>query len=561
MNGHARSLAFGLALSLSVLAQQPKPLPPDHPAVATPGRLDNLSRLTEAVAGSRPAAASPVPRKNLIDERLFSRMQRDAVPHAPLASDEEFFRRVHLDLIGRIPDAAELEKFLAYAEPDKRDQLIDRLVGSHSWLANWSHWFLDLSRSVGGIVGAQGRNLYYDYIYDNLQADRPYNELVGEILTARAHSNWYSAPSTYLIRSRILGVVNTDVMHEDSADEMTVNVFKQFLGVNLQCISCHDGRNHLEKMNQYLTGKTRKEFWSQAAFFGNTRIFRRTNVNPGRDEYGIADDASGYDTSRSSLVRIQRTGKGPAEPSFILTGERPAPGKPLREELARMLTSHPQFARATVNTFWAELMGAGLVDPVSDFDLDRLDRHPQLDLLNALAEDFRKSNYSLPHLFRTITKSSAYQLSSVFPGQWQSKYSPYFARKFVRRLTAEQIYDSISVATGRAREIPIKESHRRVRYLNEIRDPEDISTNPGLKDVHYFVDTFGQANRRSTDRSTDLSITQAVLLLNGSFIRDRVKVEPDTYLGKLLDREKWSDEQIIDNLFPRFLLRQPTAEE
>ena len=124
-----------------------------------------------------------------------------------------------------------------------------------------------------------------------------------------------------------------------------------------------------------------------------------------------------------------------------------------------MLTENPQFARATVNLIWAELMGVGIVDPPLDFDLARLDpanpppapwtiqpSHPEL--LEALAKDFREHNYDLRRLIRLIVTSSTYQLSSRFDGEWKAAYAPYFARHFVSRLPAEAIADAISQATG-----------------------------------------------------------------------------------------------------------------
>ena len=115
-----------------------------------------------------------------------------------------------------------------------------------------------------------------------------------------------------------------------------------------------------------------------------------------------------------------------------------------------MITENPQFARATVNLVWSELMGVGIVDPPLDFDLARLDpanpppagwtiqpSHPEL--LEALAQDFRDHGYDLRRLIRTIAVSSTYQLSSRFEGEWKAAYAPYFARHFVRRLPAEAI--------------------------------------------------------------------------------------------------------------------------
>jgi hypothetical protein len=156
----------------------------------------------------------------------------------------------------------------------------------------------------------------------------------------------------------------------------------------------------------------------------------------------IVDDLGrGYDTKSQSMLRIERSG-GPSQPKFMLTDELPRAGAEPREELARLLTRHPQFARATVNLYWSKLMGVGIVEPADEFDLARQDpkhvpagweiqpSHPEL--LDALAADFRKNGYSLHSLFRVICNSSSYQLSSRFPGEWSERYTRYYARKYAR---------------------------------------------------------------------------------------------------------------------------------
>jgi Protein of unknown function (DUF1549)/Protein of unknown function (DUF1553) len=424
-------LAVFCAFAAQAWTQQPQSLPKDHPAVNAPGDRAKAARLTEQFSASQPATMSvkPVARRNFIDEHIFGKMQRDNIPHAPLASDEEFFRRIHLDLTGRIASDDELRKFLASSDLDKRDKLIDAIIGSHPYRSKWAYWFGDLSMAAANRVGNEGKNLYYRYLYDNIQLNRPYNVMVTDMLTTSAVSNWYVGPASYLARWVVIGLTCEDTVHEDTSDELAIHTAKHFLGIDLQCVSCHDGRNHLEKINTYLTERKREELWKMAAFFGKTRILRRTEIATTQDEYSIDEQGPGYDSSARTVVRVPRKGKGVVEPQFILTGEKPDATKPLRSEYARMLTSHPQFARATVNMFWAEFMGAGIVDPIWEFDLNRLDgkstpanwkvqpSHPEL--LEALAKDFMDNGYNLQRLFKLITKSSAYQLSSRFTGQWQ----------------------------------------------------------------------------------------------------------------------------------------------
>ena len=556
-----------------------KDLPADHPKINKSDRRQQAAELTEFVASGEPAGdPADVRRKNLIDEHIFGKMERDGIPYAPLAGDAEFLRRISLDLTGRIPYPEEVRQFVASEDPEKRDKLIDRLIGSKPYLERWTYWYADIARAGGSRVGTDGRNLFYRFIYDSLQFNQPYDELVGELITARALSNWYVGPASYLVRWVVFGDACHITMHEDTADDMTVYLFKHFMGVNLQCVSCHDGAKHLEQLNVWLTARKREELWKQAAFFGKTRVLRRTDITLIQDEYSIDDKGEGYRGDAASTVRLPRTAEGFIEPEFIFTGEKPDPDKPLRNELARMFTSHPQFARATVNRFWAELMGVGIVDPPDDFDLARLDpenppegdwtiqaSHP--DLLEALAEDFRDNNYDLRRLIRLIVESSTYQLSSRFRGEWKDSYGEYFARKFARRLTAEQVYDAVVKATDLYTEIPVPKTDYKAKFLTQTRGPRDIVHNKYLgsgwkQDMEYFLNSFGQANRESNEPTTDGSITQAVLLMNGPFIKSKIKAEADSHLGKLLRREPaMRSEDRADELFLRFLSRWPTEAE
>lgn len=557
---------------LSLAGQAPGRLPDGHPRLPETGARRKLSELTAAVRGEPAAAAGPVARRNFIDDFIFGAMEKDHIPHAPLASDGEFFRRVHLDLTGRIGDSVEMAKFVASADPGKRDKLVDEITVSHAFKARWTYWFGDLAKSAANRVGNEGKNLFYKWTYDNIHLNRPYNELVKDMLTANASSNWYVGPASYVARWVVIGLKCEDTVHEDTSDELAIQSVKHFLGVDLSCVSCHDGARHLEKINLYLASRKREELWKTAAFFGGTRVLRRVEIATSRDEYSIDDEGPGYDAGARTVVRVPRNGKGKLDPAFLLNGAVPNPAKPLRAEYARILTSHPQFARSAVNMFWAEMMGVGIVDPPHEFDLLRQDpanpppapwtlqpSHPEL--LNALADDFRAHNYDLRHLFRTIAKSSAYQLSSRFPGEWKESYARYFARRFVRRLTAEQLHDSLVAATGLSTPIPIRDTNIFVRYATELRSPEDLKQNfAGAKDIYFFLDSFGQTNREYSERTNDGDVTQAVLLLNSPFVKKQVRAAAGSYLRGVLDGQATQEERIAA-LFRRFLLRGPEPDE
>ena len=571
-----RRLGFGCAVvfvaSMLAAAQSPQ-RPDDHPDVApAPDSRATAAELTERLRPSEAeAAAHAVPRRNFIDEHVFGRIAADGVPHAPLASDAEFFRRLHIDLTGRLPGDEALRAFLASNDPGKRDALIDELLDSREYESKWTYFFGDLYKNAFNRIGNEGKNVFAKWIHDNIHLDRSYAVMVQEMLTANAVSNWYVGPAGYVARWVVLGACCDEEIHEDTADELAVSSVKHFLGIDMTCVSCHNGRNHLEKINTWLTARNRSELWGMAAFFGETRVLRRTERSTAQDEYSIDDLGPGYDPSAESVIRVARRGTpGRLEPVFF-TGERPDPTKPLRQEYARMLTSHPQFARATVNLLWSELFGVGIVDPPLDFDLNRLDpdalpgegwtlqpTHPEL--LEELAQYFRENNHSLKSVLRSIAQSSTYQLSSSFPGEWQAAYAPYYARKFVRRLKSEEVYDSIVGATNLFTEIPIRGTDIRARYAHDVYAPDDFRGND-LKELHFFLEAFGQTNREYSERSNEGEITQAVLLMNSPFILGKIKAEEGSFLAELLADEALTEDERIARLYQRFLVRNPTPDE
>src|SRR5688572_29698228 len=418
-----------------------------------------VSDLTASVAPKLPhigTGPQRVPLRNLLDQHLFSAMEKNNVPHAPLSGDDEFCRRIYLDLTGRIPTPEQLLAFVRNTSPDKRDRLIDELLGSQAWVDNWGYWYGDLFRNCANRIGKPATKHFDAWFRDCLKQDRPYDQLVTEMITASApNSVWMpdAAPSAYLARWHVPGDTMYSDRYEDTADEVILQTARIFLGINYQCISCHSGKGFLEKVNLDLVSKKRADLWAMAAFFGNTRV----RIVPFQDRFTITEDGTGYDTKADSSVRMPRKGAD-IRPTFILTGETADPDQPLRPQFARMLTSHPQFAKATANLFWKQFFGLGIVDPVDSFDMARQDpanpppapwtvQPTNPALLEALGRDFADNGFSLKHLMRTITRSSAYQLSSRFDGEWKDAYTPYFARHYVRMLSAEQLHDAICQAT------------------------------------------------------------------------------------------------------------------
>ncbi len=583
---------FSLMLQMHFPAQtdhaHKNPLPSRTNSVIEAAQFTNqMSRsFTPSDSGT-----SPIPLHNFVDDYIFGRIKRDGIPHASLSSDEEFLRRVYLDTTGLLPSPEVVREFVVRNDPGKRAQLIDALVGSDEFAAQWAWFYGDLFRLTNYAGGS--KNAFQFWNKQWLQVDRPYNEVVTDLITGSSKS--HSSVPQLAFLGRVLrnsGLKNRDLTDPDNygattnrldaLDEISVEIARIFLGINIDCISCHDGAGHLETINLYLAGKTRKEFSQQAAFFGRLRMLGIYNVN--NSDSVIDDNASGYQTGNdapfftSSETRFPRTGET-YEPQFLLTGEKPRRGADPRAEFARMVTSHPQFSRATVNLVWGRLMNVGFVEPYDGFDLARLDpsypppgqwaiQPSNPELLESLAEDFRSHGYSMHHLIKTILKSSAYQLSSQFGAEWKDAYAPYYARKFVRVLRGTEIADAIAQATGRPFEIQFAGSE--VHRVGQLSDPSDVTyemtlsgpkgSNEGVE-ITNILNGFFQNNREAPAPIGNKATTlQAVLLMTSTLVNDRVLAEKGSRVQSLLESSK-TDEQVIEELYLATLTRWPEPDE
>ncbi len=573
-----KRLLLSLIIACACLAQDPNQQLEDferaHRSLIQPkvSKSAAAGTITEEFSSSLPARGSTLeatPIRTYIDQFLFARMQRDKVPHAPLVGDAEFARRAYLDATGRVPSPDELQTFLASTAPGKRDKLIDQLTTSSAFVDKWTFYFEDLFRA-GGRMGA-GLNLFHFWVREWLTLDRPYNEVATDLLTGAGKTSFSVPAGMYFARDFVKAKDDPTapdahdlVDQNDTIDEFTITYSKVFLGMNMACISCHDGARHLEKVNLFLAAKKREDFFGQAAFFGKTRqIMNWEHGYQANTEYTVDDLGPGYDTRAVSIVRVPRRG-GNANPRFILSGEAPAAGKNYRDELARMITSNIQFSRAFTNRIWAELMGFGIVEPVDEFDLARFDpKNPppapwtiqpsNPELLDAMAKDFAANHYSFRTLVRHIMKSSAYQLSSNFPGEWKPEYTPYYARKYVRMLSAAELHDAIMAVTAKPGEME-KPAHPDDRVM-QMSEPGKAGS-----DVKSFLRVFGQSNRDDMPKKVPQSSLQAMLLMQSRMITERVQAKGGSRVEQIL-RDAPDDHALVERLYLVTLSRKPTEPE
>ncbi|MBL8166876.1 MAG: DUF1553 domain-containing protein [Acidobacteria bacterium] len=565
---------------------------------------DAISKRLTGAEGSALMAAQDVPRRTVIDNILFEKMAVDQVPSAPLSSDEEFLRRVYLDLTGRIPNASDLESFVKSTDVNKRDAVIDRLLDSPEFVDKWAQFYGDLFKNtftatnITRYIG--GREAFHKYLRDSLDENKSYAQMASEMIAANGDSYLDGATNFVVGWNVPMGPA------QDTMDGAAVQVATAFLGLSsMDCLLCHDGAGHLDAINLWGAKVTRWDAWGMASFFARVRRQQVTiNQNPFYAKYTISENATGeYQLNTNSGNRQTRApinGRNTVAPKYLYGTETVGASENRRQALARILTTDPQFARAAVNYIWEELMVEALVSPSNSFDLARLDPNAQMpdgwalqpanaELLEALAQEFRSTGYNLRYIIGLIVKSNAYQLSSRYPGTWKLEYVPYYARKFARRLDAEELHDAIIKATGQPpvttyrdaatnQNVTIlgypilNEANQKIgeaQWASQLSDPLEPRSN-GTSRV--FLDSFLRGNRDSNLRSSDSSILQALNMMNNTFVTsrihqgNRITTIPNTpeipsTVRRLLADTSLSNEQIVTQLYLNTLSRYPTQAE
>ncbi len=532
---------------------------------------------SDAVTSSKrravaPPAGTTFTAKNFIDSEIFGKMVQDKIRWTIPATDEEFLRRVTLDLTGQIPTADKVKSFLADTTTDKRDRLIDELLNSDGFVDRWTLWFGDLVGNVQLTANIreypQGRNAYYNWMRDSFSSGKPYDQMVRESITASG-ANFTTGPVNYWVRQ-----ILTNGPIQDTYDGMSAATGEHFLGLPLNCLSCHNGKGHLEAVNSSLVSRTRYDFWKNAAFFAQVTMTTARDPNTNNVQYTISDNSTGAyrlnTTSGNKVARQPDPGQPDfVNPAFFLSGEAPQTGEPRRAAYARIVTGSTQFARASVNYAWKEIFGIGIVEPADSFDLLRQDpatlppgatlqpTHPAL--LTKLAGYFVANGYNVRALIKLIVQSNTYQLSSRYtPGPWNELWTTYYARHYPRRILAESVLDAVGRATNMPPTLTVAGFTAPVTRAMALPDP----TEPNARSQFGpLLEAFGRGDRDTTPRSSDGSIVEALEMLNDSVVTTRVKASnANTTVAHVLAASK-DPGTIADELYIATLSRRPTASE
>jgi hypothetical protein len=471
-------------------------------------------------ASAAPSSADPRELARNIDRRIEERLAAEHVRPAARADDAEFLRRVSLDLIGRIPTAAEVRGFLADSRADKRARTIDRLLADRQHAQHFARTWRALLLPEAEI---DPRIAYFQpgfeaWLAERRQANAGFDAIVRELLTVPIPRPDQS-PQFVLRDLRRPNPIAFLAVKQIEPAKIATSCVRIFLGVRMECAQCHD-----HPFDHW----TQRQFWSQAAFFAG--IERR-----GRGAFAPMVEV----VDRQS-IRMAETDK--LVPAALLDGAKASANQrvPPRIRLADWMTS-PQnayFSRTSVNRVWAQLMGRGLVDPVDDFRDSNSPSHPEL--LQELAADFAKSGFDLNRLYRELCLTETYQRTSGWTEKEPAR-PELFASMSLKPMSGEQFYESFVQAIGRA---PSEESGA-VEGDQETLKREVVRQFAADEETGY----------------PKTSVSQALALMNGSLVNDALASESGTRLKQTLETFPQAVDRQVAELYLSTLNRYPTADE
>jgi hypothetical protein len=430
--------------------------------------------------------------KTVVDVHTTKKWQELGLVPSDQSSDEQFIRRVYLDLTGTLPTPEQVRAFVTKNKTSKRDELIDTLVDSSEFSYYFASKWADVLRVKrrGQPDRAKGTFAFHNWIRQAIASDMPYNEFAREILAATGDE--VNNPPTVWYKE----LTQPEQFVDDTA--------QVFLGLRLACAQCH--HHPYEKWSQ-------DDYWGLAAYFG--RIGRKNVVVPGELQNQQAARQLIFSRSNGN-VQNKKTG----QPAIM----KPLDGEPVkvgadedpRQKLVDWMTDpkNPFFARAVANRYWAHFFNRGIVDPLDDMRITNPPSNP--DLLDALAKELTDHNYSLKHLVRTICKSRTYQLSSV-PNEFNKHDKQNYARYYPRRLSAEVLFDAVN---------QVADSPAAFNGLPGDRHaPKRAVMLPDESFPSYFLDVFGRPQRISAcecERVSEANLAQALHLLNSDEIQGKL---------------------------------------
>jgi hypothetical protein len=470
------------------------------------------------------ADVSNVPQaKNLVDEAVFNKLKVLGIPPSAPADDSTFLRRVSIDITGTLPTEKQVVEFLADKDPAKRDKLIDSLLESPAYADHFANkWNMVLRNKKRSGDDTEGTYAFYDWIWNSLYENKPYDRFVREIVTASGDPGFNPAVIWY----REVDQVNEQV--EDTA--------QLFLGLRIQCARCH--HHPFEK-------------WSQDDYYSFSAFFSRVGHKPRTVKTAAASrEQRFFRTEGAAEATNPRTGKA-LKPAGLGADRLDIPGdRDPRVWLADWMSnkSNPFFAKSLVNRYWKHFFSRGIVEPEDDMRETNPPSNPEL--LSNLSQRFIDSGFDLKELVRTICRSQVYQLSSL-PNDYNLKDKQNFSRYYPRRLSAETLYDGFHQVTGTTQAYTGLPAGTRALQL------------PDSSNAPYFLKVFGQPQGDTAcecERSQEANLAQSLHLLNSSEVQDKIANGSGRAAALSAEKDRPHDARIRE-LYRWVYSREPNADE
>ena len=475
------------------------------------------------------------PANNKIDELVAMKWKRMKILPSGLSSDVEFVRRVYLDLTGLPPSSEDVKRFTKDRgdSRSKRDELIDRLLGSPEFVEHWANKWADLLQVNRKFLGEEGAQLFRDWIRKEVEMNTPYDEFVKKILTASGSNRENPAASYFK-------VLRTPA-------ETMENTTHLFLATRFNCNKCHD--HPFER-------------WTQDQYYQMTAFFAQVDLqnDPASGDRRIGGSAVEGAKPLFELVKDKkegevnhdRTGKvaPPIFPFAAKTAE-PKMDASRREKLAEWMTSpdNRYFALSYVNRLWGYLAGVGLIDPLDDIRAGNPPSNPAL--LDYLTSEFVSSGFNTRRVLRLICQSRTYQLE-IASHEWNVDDHVNYSHATARRLPAEVLMDAVYRVTGSTLNFPgVKAGTRAGQLLDS-----------GVDVPSGVLATLGRPPRESScecERNNDIRLGSVMSLLSGPAISGAIN-DPRNGLAKLVEKNK-EDSAVIEEIFMRVLNRSATPKE
>ena len=470
----------------------------------------------------------------------------DLSPSEP-ATDAEWCRRVFLDLIGRIPSVDELDAFVQDKSDGKRAKLVDDLVNADRYTGEFArNWTTIWTNLLIGRTGGNANNSLISrrgmqkFLRDSFARNKPYDRFATELVTATG--------TTEPGAEEFNGAVNflIDKVNAEKATQATAVSSRLFLGLQVQCTQCH---NH--PFNDW----KQQKYWEMNAFFRQVRAFRggmrRADDGPAR----LADQDFGGEGGRNlekppTFYEMRNGEMRVAYPVFIdgtaidPSGYVKAVNR--REEFARLMVQSEYFPQALANRMWSHFLGYGFTSPVDDLGPHNPSTNPEL--LGFLAEEFRNTGFDIRQLMSWIVLSRPYGLSSKVGKRNRDDdpllgESPKFSRFYLRQMRAEELYESLQVATraGQSQQNYDQQERLKNRWLQQ------------------FSQAFGTDEGDETT-SFNGTIPQVLMMFNGEMIRNATAGR-ENMIQQLVTRSNLNFKDQVTYLFKAGLSRRPKRTE